>query len=785
VGLSAYVRAVAVRWVWLLVAGLVGLVSGGLLSALTPPAYAAQASLYVAAARVDGDDGAAWATLIKDEVVPSVAALARSGVVLDRVVARLDLPVGAGELADRVTVAVAAETNLLDVTVTDSDPARAARTADAVADVVTTQSARLLTGPSGPLLRLSLVRPAAVPRFADGPGTLTTGVAGAAGGAGLATLLAGLAELARPRIRGHRDVAEVSTAPVLAVLPPATHPRHAERLAPLRAQLDAAFARVRRGPAVLLPASPGGRAAAGAWQLAARLAALPAGRAADPGTLPVAAADPRFLDRAGTCGVVLLADGQGTTRAQLAATEAAVRAAGLPVLGVVVDGVLPPRASWRARLRAGIRGDAEEWVEERIPDRSAVSGASTPTRTVAGLAVAALGFPRPLPLALTTGLLATVALLPVWAPVVRRYRGATLLMAATGLALASGVLLTWLSSRDHDFARYEAVSTGVVVLTLATGTGLILWARTVLPLPVLGAAYGLGALAAGVLAMPGSENPVKFQLSFPLTVIVLSLLAGRRRPVVTVAALLALGLLNVLSDARSAFAFTVVAAALMLWQSRRGRRSGRLGVQVAVLGTLAACGYWVLRELLLAGVLGAALQERTATQIAQTGSLLLGGRPEWTATWALMRDTPLGFGLGTVPTAHDIHVAAQGITVTHIPTVEGYLENYLLAGRFELHSIVADLWSNLGAVGIALGLVAGALIATGLAVQLSRGQASGLVCYLAPLTLWSLAFGPLPTGLPKVALALGLLLAPAVARIGPPGRDLDPADDRSTAAVAP
>lgn len=758
---SAYARAVVVRWVWLLLAGTVGLLGAGILGALMPPSYVAQASLYVGAARVDGEDGAAWAARIRSEVVPSLTRLARSGVVLAGVADRLDLTGTYDDLRDRITVVMAEQTNVLDIAVTDTEPARAARIADAVAEEVTEQSAQLLTGSSGPLLEMRLVGPAVVPRFPEGPGPLPAAVAGAAAGIGIAVVGAGLAELARPRIRGRRDVEEVTSAPLLAALPVATHSQHPERLDSLAWQLGAVSARTQRGTVALVDASVG----AGAGALAEQLAAQPSQRSAPQGPRTVALDDPRRIRTTQPDGVVVVADGRGTTRDQLAAAVARVHEGDVPLLGVVINNVLPARASGWARLRAGVRGDADEWLAERAPARPGT--ATGGNRVVAALAVAALGFSRELPMGLTTGLLASVALLPVWAPVVRRYRGATTLMALTALGLASGALLAWLSSQDHDFSRYEAASTAFLVLTFAGGTGVVLWARTALPLTVLGTAYGLGALASGILGVPGSENAWKFELSFPVTVIVLSQLAGWKRPILPVVLLLAVSSVSVANDARSAFAFTVVAAALLLWQRRGRRRPDRWGMQVAVLGILATGGYWLLRELLLAGVLGAGLQARTATQIAQTGSLLLGGRPEWTATWALMRDSPLGFGLGTVPSAHDVLVAAQGISVTRIPTVEGYLEHYLLAGRVELHSIVADLWSNLGPAGIALGLLVATLITVGLAVQVSRGQASALVCYLAPLTLWSLAFGPLPTGLSKVSLALALLMVPAVGRSRP------------------
>jgi hypothetical protein len=324
------------------------------------------------------------------------------------------------------------------------------------------------------------------------------------------------------------------------------------------------------------------------------------------------------------------------------------------------------------------------------------------------------------------------------------------------------LLLAWASSADHGFSLHGAAEGTSMVLTALCGVGVVLWARTLLPLPAIGLAYGVGRLTAGVLTAPGSENAWKFALSVPVTVIVLSLLARHRRPFLAAAALLAIGGLDVLNDARSAFGFCVLAAALVLWQARpgAGARPVRWWVGTPVLAALAALGYLALRQLLLAGVLGAGLQERTFTQITQTGSLILGGRPEWTATVALMHHQPFGFGLGTLPGADDVAVALAGVSVTRIPTVDGYLEHYMLDGGFELHSVVADLWALLGPAGLLLGLGMAALIGHALAHDVARRRASGLVCFLAPLALWSLAFGPAPSDLPEIALVLGLLLLP-------------------------
>jgi hypothetical protein len=243
--------------------------------------------------------------------------------------------------------------------------------------------------------------------------------------------------------------------------------------------------------------------------------------------------------------------------------------------------------------------------------------------------------------------------------------------------------------------------------------------------------------------------------------VVLSLLVPARRVLRSLLALAAIGLVSVTSDARSIFSFCVVAAALLLWQARSDvDRTKNRWMAMLALGGAGTGIYFAVSELLVSGALGAELQARTNVQISQSGSLLLGGRPEWTATWALMRRWPMGFGLGTVPNADEIDVAKTGFAVTHIPTGNHYIETYLFDGRFELHSIVADLWVLMGPAGLALGLVALVLVVRSLADALSRRAAPALACFLALGALWYLAFGPIESNLLDVAFALGVLLVP-------------------------
>jgi hypothetical protein len=455
---------------------------------------------------------------------------------------------------------------------------------------------------------------------------------------------------------------------------------------------------------------------------------------------------------------------------------------------VVIDGLLS-LAGVRAGIRAGLRGDARWALDARHGSAgtavlaAGVRRAPVPvdvatTQVVAGLAVAMVGFTRSLPMGLSAGLLAAAALLPVWLPAVRRYRGTTLLLTLAVVGLVSGALLAGWYSADHAFAPYEAAARASAVLGAVGGVGVVLWARGVLPSPVLGTAFGLGMLLSGLAEAPTSDNLWKFQLSAPLMVIALALAGRAGRPAVTVAVLAVLGLVNVTNDARSAFGFCAVAAVLVLWQQRRvtdrPAHRGRRWLALPVIGGLAAGGYWLLTDLMLAGALGAEIQQRTVTQIAQSGSLLLGGRPEWTATWALAHSHPFGFGLGTVPNDQDLLLAKAGIAVTNIPTAAGYVETYMLAGGVHLHSIAADLWASLGPAGVLLGLAAGVLVLLGIAIQLGRRQASGLVCLLVPTALWGLLFGPMESNVDTLTLALGLLLLARpprarTAQVAPPG----------------
>jgi capsular polysaccharide biosynthesis protein len=753
-----YAAAVWRRSVWVGAAGLAVAVLAVGLASLSPVTYRASSSLLVGVTTADSAEGLAYAGLVSDRLLPSVVRLGTSAAVLEPVIEELALDRTPAELADRIGVTLVEDTSVLVVSAEAASGGQAARVANAVARNLAAQATSLHADTEGPaLLQVTIVGPAEAPRFQFAPDRRRSAVLGLSVGLLAGVLLSGLHEVARPRIRTEADIAAVASLPTLAVVP--REFRDDNRESGRSAGLERLAWLLRSLPTV----ADGGRL----WLLGTAGEApvrLVSDVRATVGTeLRVsAAAELTAADVGGRDAVVVVVRSGRTTRRSLAAALASAGRLGAPVHGVVLDGVVPVGAGWRRQVRAALQGDAPlpRLVRGgRAPEAGSAPWA-TSSRITAATAVFALGLAQPLPGSTTTALLASVVLLPLWITAIPRSRGLALLTGLAALALVSGLLLAGWSGDGREFSLRAATEIAILLLTGLGAIGLLLWSRGVLPVGMIGVAYGTGLLVHGILDAPQSANAWKFELSLPITIVVLALVGMSRGRLATVLALAALGLANVGSDARSAFGFCVIAAGLVVWQARPAMRGGRSTAWAGVLlfGTAAAGVYLAATELMVAGALGEEVQTRTTTQIAQSGSLLLGGRPEWTATWALMRDQPWGYGLGVVPSGHDVAVAKSGLAVTNIPTVEGYLEHFMLTDRFELHSVAADLWSALGPAGLAYGLALLALLVISLGRLLVHREASGLVCFAGLTAIWNVAFGTLPSNGLDVAFAVGLLL---------------------------
>ncbi|GAA4982500.1 hypothetical protein GCM10023225_22860 [Kineococcus glutinatus] len=394
------------------------------------------------------------------------------------------------------------------------------------------------------------------------------------------------------------------------------------------------------------------------------------------------------------------------------------------------------------------------------------------TRAVAALALLLLGADTALKASLTTGSVAAFALLPAWFPQLRRYPGARAVLLVTVAAAVSGTVLAVFASDTHEVVARNGYGMVLRLFSIAAGLGVVLWARRFLRLETVVLLYGTGSLMSGVLDIPGSQNPWKYQLALPVTLIVLSLLQRLRSRLPSVAALLVLTLLllggvSAANDYRSFFGFTLLTGVLVTWQALRstGGRVPKRGFRAWTTSVLLVAGivyalYATVTSLLLSGALGSELQARSRVQVESGGSLIAGGRPEWSATRVLMADSPGGYGVGVVPASRDVLLGKTGLATVGISPDNGYVDNYMFGGQFRLHSIVADCWANFGLVGLALTALVGFLLLNGLASALIERRAQPVTVLLCLLALWDLAFGPIHSDLGEVYLALAVVLQP-------------------------
>jgi hypothetical protein len=388
----------------------------------------------------------------------------------------------------------------------------------------------------------------------------------------------------------------------------------------------------------------------------------------------------------------------------------------------------------------------------------------SPAVVAAGLA-ALLGMQRGVFLTLTLGALASLALAPVWLRALGRFRGAWPFVIVLGVAAAGGAFLTALAEVDHETSDRRLLAATLLLLNVVLTIGGLLWSRSLLGSPMTAAFYGVGMVSVAMDGGRASENAWRFGFSMPVTVLALALAWRSGRRWLEVCTALALGVVSALSGGRSTFAMLLVTAVLVTWSALprpASRTASRLRV-VLLSAALVAAVYQVGQGLILDGYLGESTQQRTAAQISQSGSVLLGARPEMGATAALVPTRPFGFGGGTQPSTEDLLVAKQGMSQLGYDPDNGYVERYMFGSGIELHSVLADLWAAYGLPGVLTAALVLWFVLRHLTDAIARRSATGLLVYLCVRTIWDLGFSPLFSSITLLSLTVALVLPPAAA----------------------
>jgi hypothetical protein len=365
-------------------------------------------------------------------------------------------------------------------------------------------------------------------------------------------------------------------------------------------------------------------------------------------------------------------------------------------------------------------------------------------------------------ISLTVGLVLGLLLTPLWLPTVSRFRGVPVIMFAGAAAVVCGAILTALHTADHLFSAKLLVANSVLLLSILVGMGVFLWARTVIPSGVIAMLFAAGLL---LRISPGegqfSNNPWKFGFSLPATVMLLGLAALLRRRWLELFVVATLATVSGLNDSRSSAAITLLAGLFIAWQipPRPSSRRRSAMLTLAGLGVLAAVVYHLGESLILNGALGDTTQQRSAAQVDASGSLILGGRPEIAATWALLIEDPMGFGSGLNPSHADLNIAKAGMASINYDPNNGYVERYMFGTGYEVHSIMGDLWINFGIAGLGFALVVLVISLMELGRGIASRRASGIVLFLTVTLLWNMFFSPFYSSIPLTILLLGLLLS--------------------------
>jgi hypothetical protein len=395
-----------------------------------------------------------------------------------------------------------------------------------------------------------------------------------------------------------------------------------------------------------------------------------------------------------------------------------------------------------------------------LPSPAGREGWDVVTTGLALLCLVLTGMRYDLYFGLTAGIAIAVVLLPLWVPWVRSSRWIIWTTVLAGVAAGWSVWLTVWHSDSRSVSLVGVFESVFLVLGLACGVGCVLWARSRMSVTAVGVAFGVGMLF-GINPDGGAfaDSPWRFGFALPVTVIVLAVSARWHKRWVDVVALLALAGASAVNGGRSSSAILLMVALLVLWQSWGRPASSRLAAlrTLILFGLLALGTYLSVQTAILDGALGEGAQDRTELQLATSGTLITGGRPEIGATAALMGASPGGFGGGSVPSMTDVLAAKSGMAALGYDPNNGYVENYLFGSGFELHSVIGDFWAWYGIPGLVLAVLLVAFFVSRVSVVVTARSGSALVLFLVIKAMWDLMFSPAETSLTTLVLGIALL----------------------------
>ncbi|VXB01279.1 polysaccharide biosynthesis tyrosine autokinase [Frigoribacterium sp. 9N] len=218
--LKTFITVVRTRWVLIVVVTLSAVLLGATASLATAKSYSSSTQLFVSVSSIGSSDAGdlVQGSSAAQAKVRSYVSVVTSGRVLEPVIADLGLDTTPAGLASKISASSPVNTSLIDISVTDGDPAQAARLADAVATsfekVVEEQLEQPVGGGSG-LVTVESIDAPVVPTSPANPKPVLWISLALVLGILSGTALALLRNTLDTRIRSKADVEGVTNAPLL------------------------------------------------------------------------------------------------------------------------------------------------------------------------------------------------------------------------------------------------------------------------------------------------------------------------------------------------------------------------------------------------------------------------------------------------------------------------------------------------------------------------------------------------------------------------------------------
>lgn len=368
---------------------------------------------------------------------------------------------------------------------------------------------------------------------------------------------------------------------------------------------------------------------------------------------------------------------------------------------------------------------------------------------------------------LRLSLVVIVPLLPVFLTEWVRGAKEKRILLLVFLCIVSGLLLALKNvDQSRSWDSWSALSESVLPLVLVVAAAGLNWSCKVLGMKQF---LILWAASAAVFAplMGGRflENPWKFGLALPISLLVIVLVGQRSSRMVTLA-IVALMAVSASLSFRSWL--LVLGLALLIHLFRTTANTGsRTKVRwqkislVVTLGFATIIGGNVMSDLALQGYLGTYAQTRTQQSIDVSGNPFLGSRAEWGGAIALATSEPLGIGAGVTPSSSDWSITIHSLTLSEGLKDRSNVADSFRVGRIEFHSTLWNYWSYFGLAGIllattALGHLARASLALNTQIFRQMGLPVGAMAVLLTGAIWDILFSPVNSWTLAVALLVSL-----------------------------